>query len=317
MAVRYKMEQNHGLQQGHFNLHFLGEELLLVPVLKSTNSLWKYNFAENQWSEWHRFDKVTNKIGYHTSVLNENQTKLYIFGDPGNLAVIDLKTGEITESVNQFHDGSHSRSLWIDNQFHIFGGWEQSGKAHFVYNEEKMELNQVHKFDANDFGISDVSLAHHTLCHMESANSILILHNIDSRAFMYSLNSHKCKSLAYMNVLMDGYFFPKAFMLENDRILLYSPRWIGILDLSLEKMMESKLKIPESTNYPLLKDDEYKREMVVFGYIHQQKELRDIVPIDIIKSIQVFCCFDYLYFIGDGEYFVLSVDEIIKHIHHE
>ena len=312
MAVRHQMEGHQEIFGDYINLHFIEEDLLLVPMINSSKSLWRYNFAKNEWNEWHKFDKISAQISYHTSKMNDDQTKLYVFGDPGTIAVIDLKTGEIVESNRQFHDGAHSRSLYIDNQFHVFGGWNEYGRAHFVYDEEKKELNEIHKF--NFAGDAPDNLAHHAVCYIESINSAFIVHNIDSRVYLYSLNSNKCQLLDYVKVV-EKHFFHKAFWLGDNRILLYASSWIGILDLGLEKISECALKTPENVDYPLMKSDEHKRKMVVFGYIHQQRELEDNnIPMDIIKIIKSFCSFDYLYFIGYGEYFSLDVDEIIKHV---
>ena len=290
----------------HINIHFINNDLLLIPEIKPSNSLWRYNFDENKWNPWHNFAKICNCISYHTSALNNNQTKLYLFGDPGYTAIMNLETGEIVESTESHYDGAHSKSLFINNQFHVFGGWDESGKYHSVYNEEENKLERVHYFNE----INSPTLTQHKLCYMPSLNSVLIVSNIDSKVYLYSLDTYKCESLDYVNILKSSWV-SAAFLLGNKKILMYSTTLVAVLDLNLKTVTKSTAKTPGNVNYVLMKNDKAKRELVTFGYVHQQKELGD-VPMEIIRMIESFWYYDFLCFIGYGEYFTMNVDKIIK-----
>ena len=136
---------------GHCNLLVLNSnELVIVTGANSSYdklaSLWKYDINKNEWNRWYFYPKGTD-CRHQTSIFNHNKTKLFTFGDPGYVNIIDLKTGQFTSSPQRYHDGSHAQSLFIKNKLHIFGGWLQRHKSHFIYDHESKHMEEIRKFD--------------------------------------------------------------------------------------------------------------------------------------------------------------------------
>eukprot|EP01084_Bolivina_argentea_P240261 403689_1 len=78
-----------------------------------------------------------NKVWYCTASLDNSKSLLYLFGENGKIVTINLETKTCEQSSQSYHDGSCSRSLFINKQFHIFGGWCGHDKYHFIWNEKK------------------------------------------------------------------------------------------------------------------------------------------------------------------------------------
>eukprot|EP01084_Bolivina_argentea_P123770 219318_1 len=84
-------------------------------------------------------EKSVNEIfvKHYTASLNDNKSFLYLFGESGKIIKLNLKTTEFETSNKSYHDGTGSVSLFINGQFHIFGGWVKKDKYHFIWNETK------------------------------------------------------------------------------------------------------------------------------------------------------------------------------------
>ena len=90
---------------------------------------------------------------YHTTSINNDKTLLYIYNEQGNIIEVDLINGIFNISSESYHDGSHSRSLYINNEFNIFGGWYRStAKSHYILNKKEKKLIETHKFSMNKNG---------------------------------------------------------------------------------------------------------------------------------------------------------------------
>eukprot|EP01084_Bolivina_argentea_P314152 544124_1 len=115
--------------------------LLLVEEGTELDSLWTYDICNENYtkkldmSSWIELDQVH----HYTSSFDNNKSLVYLFGENAKIVKINLKTKQFELSLQRFHDGSHSKSLFINNQFHIFGGWFTKDKSHFI----GMKINKI------------------------------------------------------------------------------------------------------------------------------------------------------------------------------
>lgn len=92
---------------------------------------WKFDLNSKLFSMWHKYPKHESVLfRFHSSALNEDRTKLYIFGDPGFVVTVDLMTGKFNKS-EKFHDGAYcvSSSVNLEN------------KAHYIWSEIKWKMS--------------------------------------------------------------------------------------------------------------------------------------------------------------------------------
>ena len=297
---------------GHSNFHMLNDkEMLLVPENYAENAaLWKFDINDKDWMKWYDFAEM-GPFEYHTSALNNDKTKLYIFGDPGYIIIIDLKTGQSTMTKRKFHDGAHSKSLFIDNQFHIFGGWNVDDNAHFIYNEANQQLIKVHHFNE----ITGIRLTDHRLCYSKMHNSVIIMTRQSQTTiiYSYSLDTNKCEQIA-ADILKNEMGIRLLCVQNGAKVLLFGPDQFFMLDLDDKLVKECMLQIPDDPIYfTMISENNYEQELVTFGYIHQQIESESVdIPLDVIKMIESFVSFEVLYLLSEDTYYTVNVDNIIN-----
>eukprot|EP01084_Bolivina_argentea_P038562 71318_1 len=124
----------------------LNETELLVIIRCSTypgklKEIWIYNVCNNHYTELDIYNVheniVCENIRHYTASLNDNKSFLYLFGESGKIIKLNLKTKKFEISNKSYHNGWGSRSLFINGQFHIFGGYNKKDKYHFIWNENK------------------------------------------------------------------------------------------------------------------------------------------------------------------------------------
>eukprot|EP01084_Bolivina_argentea_P194021 332856_1 len=110
-------------------------------------SLWSYNILNQDYTKIISRSTLLNLVSnFYAASLDNNKSLLYVFDEKGKIMKINLKTKQIALSSQSYHDGSCSRALFINKQFHIFGGWDENDKAHFIWDENKKALIEICKF---------------------------------------------------------------------------------------------------------------------------------------------------------------------------
>ena len=302
----------HGLKWEHADIHQLNEtELLIVHHLDpsgSTNikSLWKYNFHDNKWMKW--YDYPTNiHCKWSTSALNDNKTKLYIFGDPGFVVSVNLKNGMFQKSHQRFHDGAHSKSIFHEGQFHIFGGWDAKDRSHFIWNETEQSLSKIHFFEE----ITELNAF--SLMYLPLQQSVLIL-NDKSGLYSYSFITNKCVKMDIkldIDVLLS---LDEAVLTKDDRYVIMfmdGETDITVFDLEKQQIGKSNVSLPcDSDQYLLIRNDNYKQQYLTFGFIRKHKTGH--VPNDIITMIMEFVYFEIIHILNDNGHWSMDVEIIIN-----
>ena len=276
----------------------------------------KYKISKNEWIEW--FSLKALNCSYATCAFNHDKSKLYMFGDPGYIHKIDLETKEYTTSQQKYHDGSHSRSLFVNGQYHIFGGWGDEYKSHYIWNEEEQDLMEICKFDAS---MIRGRLTAHSIFYLSSKQSILVIPRYDAgNIALYSLATNKYDELHYeakerntiCSVLTEDERYVICFTSKGIQFI----REIFILDLNTMRFGKSKIESPKARSVCIINDN-YKREMCVFGYIRKCWNLPefsgiDEAPNDIVMLIKSFVSFEMIYVLTPREFMCISVDDILQ-----
>ena len=297
-------------------LHVLNQnEIIAVPPrIHSGDALWIYKIKQNCWIKWITFETQCN---FATISVNDDETKLYMFGDPGFVIKIDLKTKEFIQSDQEFHDGSHCRSLFIDGKFHIFGGWDIKDKSHFIWNEKEQKLIEMHKFD----DIEDTKYLHEqSMIYLPSTNKVLIMQIRRNSIYSYSLITNKCKQIASLDSDIFDTFDQAVFTKDGKYAicLFLTDRKIAVIDLQSFKLNKSKIESLDTVAGICIVDDPERNDIMTHGFIRSCWNLVDFSnmvypPDDIIKIISIFISCEMLYMLSADHsvFFRISMDHIL------
>eukprot|EP01084_Bolivina_argentea_P182289 314722_1 len=179
-----------------FKILTLNEAELLVftdnnmPNNSQLREIWTYNIYNDSYTKLIHQTSMNEIIKYYTASLNDNKSFLYLFGELGQIIKLNLKTKQFEVSNKSYHDGSGSRSLFINGQFHIFGGREENDKYHFVWDENKKQLIKVYFFKQ----IKN-ALHGHMVHYLKTKNCVLIIPSEPQCIYLYSLSTHECDIL--------------------------------------------------------------------------------------------------------------------------
>eukprot|EP01084_Bolivina_argentea_P304366 525609_1 len=130
----------------HYVSHILTlNQAELLVIISDDNALlieiWIYNICNDNYTNLNEiivnYTSITEIIINYTASLNDNKSFLYLFGYSGRIIKLNLKTKQFEIANKSYHYGNGSRSLFINGQFHIFGGWNEKDKYHFIWNENK------------------------------------------------------------------------------------------------------------------------------------------------------------------------------------
>eukprot|EP01084_Bolivina_argentea_P231281 390059_1 len=171
----------------------LNETELLIIIRywhypRKLKEIWIYNIWNDNYTKLIDEKSVNKIIQFYTASLNNNKSFLYLFGESGKIIKLNLKAKQFEVSNRSYHCGSNSRSLFINGQFHIFGGWDAKDKYHFILDENKKELIKVYFFEQIE-GI----LCDHFIHYFKTKNSVLIIPNECKDIYLYSLSTNKCQ----------------------------------------------------------------------------------------------------------------------------
>eukprot|EP01084_Bolivina_argentea_P092007 165585_1 len=315
-----KLNCQDSLMSCHKNIHVLNDnELLIVPRMdKDVDvSLWNYNINNNSFTKW--FECPKDIVCKHqTSALNEDKTILYMFGELGEIITVDLKTGKFTVvNDERYHDGSHSKSLFINGQFHIFGGWVNVNKSHFIWNEEEKQLIEMYKFkEMKNIG----PLHRHSVMYCASQNTVLIIHWANCTIYSYSLNTNECIQLPFEPSEHFKKYFEQAILTSNEQFVICfinSASEIDILDLKTLTLKKSKVSMPVSNGqiYLCLRSNKGRADKVTNGYIRKYFDfVLNFIPNDIIGIIQSFVCFEVIHLFNEESHLTINVDVLINEV---
>ena len=300
--------------ESYCNVHALNDnQLLLVPDSRGT-SLWKFNLTSKEFIKWYEYPEHY-RFMYCTSSLNHNSTKLYIFGDAGRIITVDLNIGKFSMSPTRYHDGSGSKSRFINGQFHIFGGWRPENKSHYIWNEEKQFLIEAHKFDEMD----DVEeLNGFAMVYIKSKHLIFLMDNISSKAvYAYNMISNTCIKT---DIDRNGINFCEAIVTHDEQFMIAFESGykkdsgsIGVMDLNTMRFRERKLLLPADSRIGrvCVKNSEPMAQCLSYGYIRQhRKELH--FPMDIIDLISQFLIMETIFMTNSKNIWSMDVIEIIQ-----
>eukprot|EP01084_Bolivina_argentea_P216306 367518_1 len=292
-------------------------KLLLISYLNK--SIWQYHINENIWTKWMNCVEMYNKVNirFHTSAFNNNKTMLYIFGEGGQIVSIDMKTKHFIVSNNKYHDGSFSRSLFINNKLHLFGGYNPNDKSHFIWDIKQNKLDKSHQF--NEIKHKRI-LTDPSVMHLLSKQSVIIMPEYSDCAYLYSLQTNNCIKI-YSNEKDDN-GFERAIVTKNEKFVIrfMADQEIFILDLNTMKLLRSAIRTPVSSYIRciFLRHQNDKEHLVTFGFVRKcwnLSEFESILypPFYIIKIIQSYISFAMVHVFYNGRtHFCIDLDEIFN-----
>ena len=307
----------------HVNIHVLNDnELLLVSDIYSqsmnliSQTLWKFNITSKKFIKWH---PCTEEFKYSTSSVSDDKTKLYIFSDTGHVITVNLITGKSRKSLKSYYDGSHAKSLFINGQFHIFGGWRSHNKAHYIWNEKRRELTEIHKFDE----MTDVeALNHFAMGYIRSKNMILFMDWRTSKCiYSYDINTNKCIKTDYDRLGKE--FCAAVVSIDEQFMFAFESAYdkeagsICVMDLNTMQFRKQQVTLPKDARIGkvCVKNNLKKVEYVSRGYIREAVRENDIeLPMDIIKTIAEFFTLETIFMLHQHNLWSIEVAEIIQHL---
>ena len=299
------------------NIHVSdSSHLLMVPHLhfdlssKSECYLWKFNISQNKWIKWFKYPE-NYKFAWCTSALNDDKTKLYIFGSPGYLITVNLKTGEFIES-KQFHDGAYSVSLFVNGQFHVFGGWKNENKAHYIWDEVKQDLNESHKFEEMKDILALNNWSYNTCAVYSKSQNSVFFSNDAAKLYSYCLTKQQCIPL---NIKDEKMSIEGIIMTSDERFIICFisglPNEIQLIDLKTMKFRKCNYILPQINFQAMcLKTNYFETEIITSGFIRIYLNESEC-PTDIVRMIAMFFVMDIIYVLFNSIIYGLNVDDII------
>eukprot|EP01084_Bolivina_argentea_P017119 31973_1 len=310
------------------------EELLIVPYTTGANLLYKYNIKNN---EFYPYLKYPNGLDtrYNTASLNTNKTLLYILNTNGKVIEVDLKKETFTTfngysagvGFGMLLCGAHAKSLFINGQFHVFGGWYRQTASHFIWDKQQQILKEIYKYKFIDI---NHALHKHAVLHIKRRKSVLIIvesQSFSDKIYEYSLMTNECNLLPLK--LTDEMFDPYCVVSKNEQFVIINGNnssdkcTINILDLKQMVIRESKVNIPmcDETRVlqPVIINDDNMDELCVFGYVHKLWKLPQFtnmqqIPFYLIKLIKCWYSNEIIHIFntsGPGHW-AINLDEILK-----
>ena len=309
------LAKNQDLKNSYGNLHVLNStELLFVPSSLHDASLLKFNLISKKWIKWFGYPDDYG-FHYHSSALNDIKTKLYIFGDPGFVITVDLITGKFTKSEKEFHDGAHCQTLFYNQQFHIFGGWDEENNAHYIWDETKHDLEEIYTFNAF------TTLRKFACIYLRSTNSVLFTKNLS--LYQYNLSQRTLETFRMEMVMDNSLYVDRAIIASNEQyIIVISDCWkngqlkhrIHLVDANTKKLANNYIDEPDgmsaTTDLVVFSDCEI-TDYLSCGYLRQ---CSNDFPTDIARVISKFIVMEVVYGFNskDGGLYEMRVDDIIK-----
>ena len=300
------------------NLHYLNaKELLIVTSSDSSEpnpdttkyGIFKFNLETKQKGKWYSYP-ADYSIRYQSSALNHDKSKLFIFGDPGYVITVDLISGTFTKSPKGYHDGAHCRSLFINGQFHIFGGWYESDKAHYIWNEVEMDLEIAHKFDE-----MAGALRKYPCLYLKSKDTVLIL--MQREFYENNLSQRTCTkfeieaNLRYHHAVKTS---DERFIICIADILTERGYQIRAIDANTKKLSPNYIDAPSdttSTTRLVMVGNSKIADCLSSGFV---REYSKDFPMDIAGIIAGFVAIEKMYLLtsAKGALYEMNVDDIIK-----
>eukprot|EP01084_Bolivina_argentea_P179774 310615_1 len=303
--------------ESYSNIHVLNDfEILIVPNHeKRSKSVWKFNLRTKKFIKWVDYP-THSRLCYPSSSLNNEHTKLYIFGENGYVYILDLNTSEFTKSQIPYHDGSRCRSIFANGRFNIFGGYREANKSHFIWDEEQKHLRKIQHF--HEMGDID-ALMRFAIAYIKSKNVVYFMDYYRSNwIYLYDLNTNKCIRTGIDRKEINIY--RAAVSLNEKYILGFYRDEINVIDLEKGGFLPNTIPLYHdhvrtriTYAYPNISDvcikyDWIWIENVAFGYI---RRFSTEFPKDIARLILRLFVRETIFILSNGQLWSGNVDEII------
>ena len=253
----------------------------------------------------------------YTAAYNKQRDMIMIY--VGSFYIEVDRVNNKWKSTWAFDEVGHgAASLFINNQFHIFGGFDSP--YHFIWNDNIKELEKIHTF--NEYseyicGAKAVHIAHKNIILLGGSHGM----GDENSIHKYDLVKKKWEKLDVTLPHRMREF--GAILSKNEKKLVIFGGYkdmIHILDIETMEWSESRIRCPcKSTkqNWAINVCDNQKRnELLVVAYILDVYE--KLIPNDLIGMILEFYSYDYEevhLFCNDNEcklhHFKIVLDQIL------
>ena len=289
----------------------IDNKTIVVPLSRPINQ-WtpykamkipQYNTITKQWTASIEYGKNMNATGF-TAAYNPQNKELYIYTQAKQLFKYSFTSSEWTVIDVKMNAGHSAASLFIDNNFHVLGGYYD--RKHHMLKSGEDEFIEMHIFDEFARYITGGKSV-----HIASKNQLLFMGGF-GKCILWSDNIYSC-DLTTMKWKMSNLKLPVEMSdfgvtLSNDErylIIFGGKTRKGATDLiyALEmngddnmKWRESKVKCPERGEVHTVKmEDQSFSDLIIYGYIRQYLEI-EYPPSDIMGILNDWYCQECVHF---------------------
>ena len=279
---------------------------------KTKSAIWKFNIKQNNWIRWIEFPAdCVSSWSLHTSSLDLQNMILYIFDESGHILQIDLNTKEITQfktDYNKSDDPLYLKSLFIDNQLHIFSRWKEFEWTHHVWDNESRDLTLKFKFSA----CSIDRYRDAEVMYLSSQKTILIWPTSSDTLYFYSLMNNN-----FIRKKINGAILKNPRLTTDEKYIIcleYSE--LNIMNLATMHVYVYENAV-DKRGHVCIKDDAISKELVTSGYIRRcwcLSEFKNIgyPPVYLIKIMETYINFEVMYNLEDDGLYRIKVDDILS-----
>ncbi len=276
--------------------------------------IWTYNIYNDNYTKLISEKNIKTSIKHYTASLHDNKSFLYLFGESGKIIKVNLKTKEFQVSQPKLiHDGSHSHSLFINGQFHIFGALHKRHKYHFIWNDNTQELETIHYIEQLQTALQS-KIVH----YLTSTNEVLIIADRCKTIDHYSLSTNKYEKT--LPITTSGVmWWPQGVLTRNEQyMIVYGlvEDYIYICDIKLQKAWESDIKKEKDMKIAIISDIQ-KEELLCCGYIRKCwklskfKQIR-VLPYYLTQIIDAYFAIETIHMMNTEKHLCLNIDYILN-----
>ena len=296
------------------------------PNNKTKLAIWKYNIRQNDWIkliEIHSDDSDSGSL--HTSSLDSENMILYRFGARGHMIQIDLNTKKINtskQSNTDYQDPLYLKSLFIDNELHIFSRWKPDKWTHHIWDNKSRKLNLKFKFSASSFNrYSDAEIM-----YLSSQKTILIWPKNSDTLYYYSLIDGNLIRKRINIISQDhdqGIVRYSRLSTDEKYIMFFEDYAVNIMELATMRVHRWNSDVSISSTV-CIKDDDVAKDLAMNGYIRkcwrslEFKTMR-YPPVYLIEIMKKYVNFEMIYNLdnhsnGMNAFWRIKVDDILSNM---
>lgn len=286
-----------------------------TTYMGNNDGLYSYNIIKKVWKCIVSYPSGLD-IRYHSSSFDPQNNTVYIIG--GTLfASIDLNDNSI-QTIDEEklpHDFANCSSVFVNDEFHIFGGWNQN--KHCMLDKEKNKIIELHEFECDD-------IMHCGAVYIPTKQAIFVFGggSDNDLIFSYSIFNKKCRKMDLklpIKLSRFGYVLTK----DNRFIILFGGLTTGFQDIdtiyiwNLETMQfresETKCPIPD-TFYAVIMGNTEKDEKLIQGFIRNEFEDISFIPNDVINLIVSWYSDEEIHLFDDreGRHWRIGLSQILR-----